>query len=151
MDFTICSRCPGSSFVKNAAADRAVHVRRSEYWVSSLRGQLSAEELSADSISTAGSLNVRHARGFFPGIPRTFLHACDGELSVDHIRTFRDWILADNGKDAAVEYVETRDVTDDLVAIPQEPARTELLRGIGNRVKVPMDFWLASDTRPGPE
>ncbi|KZO97106.1 alpha/beta-hydrolase [Calocera viscosa TUFC12733] len=126
MDYTVSSRGPDSSFEKNQATDGAVIVFRSEYTVHSLRGQLSVSEFSADPLCSPGSLNARPSPGSFEGMPKTFIHACGAELALDSIRTFRDRMWADNGKER-VEYLETRDVTHDLLAIWQEPERTRLL------------------------
>ncbi|KZT55480.1 alpha/beta-hydrolase [Calocera cornea HHB12733] len=130
MDFTVSSDGPDSSFEKNQATDGLAAIFQSQYTVSSLRGEMSAEEFAADPLCSPGALSATIPKGFFTGMPKTFIHGCDGELALDSVVTFRDRMWEDNDK-KQVQYVETANVTHDLLATPwQEPERRELLGDI---------------------
>ncbi|KZO97105.1 alpha/beta-hydrolase [Calocera viscosa TUFC12733] len=128
MDFTVSSEGPDSSFEKNQSTDGLVALFASQYSVEALRGQMSAKEFAADPGCNPGSVVASIPKGFFAGMPKTFIHGCDGELALDSIVTFRDRMWEDNEKEN-VEYVESKDVTHDLFAtLWQEPQYTELRR-----------------------
>jgi acetyl esterase/lipase len=71
----------------------------------------------------------------FKGFPRTFIVAGGAEVLLDQIRTLKDRMVKDLGKDH-IEYYEARDgVHDYLVFDWHEPERTDTLRQIAKWVE----------------
>lgn len=68
-------------------------------------------------------------KGLFKGFPRTLVFAGDREQLIDSMRTFRDKMQADIGKD--LTYVETKDAVHDVILYHwYQPERNEIIQKV---------------------
>ncbi|KAJ7176627.1 alpha/beta-hydrolase [Mycena filopes] len=122
---------PGNSMRTNRRSDYVRTWFDAAYVPPALLGALPREELDKPWLSP-GSLILDNADvvGIFTGFPPTFILAGEAEMSRDAMRTLRDRMRRDMGKDA-VSYVEVADAPHDFVGMTIfEPERTVGLKAI---------------------
>ncbi|KAJ7169109.1 alpha/beta-hydrolase [Mycena crocata] len=122
---------PNSSWRLNSGSDYSTPFF-SGYTQKSLLGSLPVDMAYTSPWISPGSLKLRPSdiENLFQGFPATYLLAGEAEIARDSIRTIRDRLYRDIGKEQ-VTYNEMKDVTHDVVAMQWfEPERTNAIIGI---------------------
>lgn len=122
---------PASTMDTNAATDFIRPVLLNGYSATSMRGSLDASELETNPWLSPASLKLARTDGLFANYPPTAIVAGDAEHMVDSMRTFRDRLVHDNGKDR-ITYLEYPDVFHDWVLLSwMEPERSQAFDDLG--------------------
>ncbi|CDO75986.1 hypothetical protein BN946_scf184548.g3 [Trametes cinnabarina] len=96
---------PGTSFERNWDCDMVHEFLLSDYVAKSLVGNLPLETARTNSWISPASLHLPSPEGMFKGLPPTSLLVGGAEMLLDHSKTIRDRIVADNG-DTAMDFYE---------------------------------------------
>ncbi|EKM50922.1 uncharacterized protein PHACADRAFT_199762 [Phanerochaete carnosa HHB-10118-sp] len=116
---------PAPTMDTNIATDFLRPVMLNGYSATSMRGSLDAGELETNPWLSPASLKLARTDGLWANFPPTAIVAGDAEHMVDSMRTLRDRLVHDNGKDR-VTYFEYPDVFHDWVLLPWiEPERSQ--------------------------
>ncbi|KAI0822116.1 alpha/beta-hydrolase [Trametes gibbosa] len=125
---------PGSTLDAHKSSDFVRVVLLSGYTPRSLLGTLDARETATNAWLSPASLELPRTDGLFAGYPPTFILAGGAEQTVDGMRTFRDRLVHDSGKEK-VRYIEYPDMFHDwLMLTVIEPERSQAY--------AEMDVWL---------
>ncbi|KAJ6462316.1 alpha/beta-hydrolase [Mycena vulgaris] len=117
---------PKSSWRLNIGSDYSTPFFRG-YTQKSLLGKLPVDMAYTSAWISPGSLKLSNTDHLFEGFPVTFILSGEAEIARDSIRTFRDRLCRDIGKDK-VTYSEMKDVTHDVVTMRWfEPERTNAI------------------------
>ncbi|KAJ7169082.1 alpha/beta-hydrolase [Mycena crocata] len=122
---------PNSSWRLNSGSDYSTSFFRG-YTQKSLLGKLPIDMAYTSPWISPGSLKLRPSdvENLFQGFPATYLLAGEAEVARDSIRTIRDRLCQDIGKNK-VTYNEMKDVTHDVVTMRWfEPERTDAIMDI---------------------
>lgn len=126
---------PESTMDANQPSDYVRPVLLNGYSTTSLRGTLEERELETNAWLSPASLKLPRKDGLFTNYPPTFIIAGGAEQTVDMMRTFRDRLVHDSGKDK-VRYVEYPDAFHDFLMLKwYEPERTQAF--------AELDEWLS--------
>ncbi|EKM55227.1 uncharacterized protein PHACADRAFT_120365 [Phanerochaete carnosa HHB-10118-sp] len=116
---------PASTIHTNKNVDFVYPFLLSGYTLTSIRGSLSEHEFETNTWASPASLKLEHTDGLFANYPPTYILAGEAEQTVDAMRTFRDRLIHDNGKDK-VHYVEYQDMYHGWLVNPlMEPDRSQ--------------------------
>ncbi|KAJ7574266.1 alpha/beta-hydrolase [Mycena floridula] len=126
---------PNSSWRRNQASDYGVPFFALGYSRRSLLGKLPADTAITSPWISPGSRKLKPIENLFAGFPPTYILVGEAEIACDSIRTFRDRLCEDIGKDK-VRYNEVMDATHDILAMTWfEPERTHALKDIASWLK----------------
>ncbi|OCH88431.1 alpha/beta-hydrolase [Obba rivulosa] len=131
LDWAVTQRGRDSAMVRNDASDFVQGFFDSGYTRRALLGAL-PEETAATSVWLGpGSLRAQKPPGAWAQLPPACIVAGGAEISIDPMRTLRDRMQEDVGKEH-VEYIELEDAAHDPFTLEWlEPERTEGLRQVG--------------------
>ncbi|EKM55197.1 uncharacterized protein PHACADRAFT_95865, partial [Phanerochaete carnosa HHB-10118-sp] len=116
---------PASTYHTNKNSDFVTPILLSGYTLASIRGSLSEHEFETNTWMSPASLELEHTDGLFSNCPPTYIFAGEAELTVCVMRTLRDRLIRDNGKDK-VHYVEHQDMFHGWLVVPwMEPERSQ--------------------------
>lgn len=122
---------PYSSMKRNHRTDFVHPIFTSRFTYNALQGNLPDDEVAINSWISPSSLKIKDTRGIFSGFPRTLIVSGGVEMTLDAMRTLRDRMIADMGRDA-VGYMEVPESTHDFMTQTwHEPERTNTLKEIG--------------------
>ncbi|KAJ7205972.1 alpha/beta-hydrolase [Mycena pura] len=123
-----------SSIRRNARTDFVHPIFTSRFTYRALQGSLPDDEVATNSWISPGSLKIAQPSGIFAAFPRTLIVSGSVEMTLDPIRTLRDRMVDDMGKDR-VRYLEVPESTHDFMTQTwHEPERTNTLKLVGNWV-----------------
>ncbi|KAJ7600543.1 Alpha/Beta hydrolase protein [Mycena floridula] len=126
---------PNSSWRRNQASDYGVPFFALGYSHRSLLGKLPADTAITSPWISPGSRKLKPIENLFVGFPPTYILVGEAEIACDSIRTFRDRLCEDIGKDK-VRYNEVMDATHDILAMTWfEPERSQALKDITSWLK----------------
>ncbi|KAL7280893.1 hypothetical protein ACG7TL_005837 [Trametes sanguinea] len=89
---------PGTSFEQNWDCDFVHAFYLNDYVAKSLVGNLPADAAWTNSWISPASLRLPNPEGLFKGVPPTSILIGGAEMMLDHVKTLRDRIVADNGE-----------------------------------------------------
>ncbi|KAJ7223532.1 alpha/beta-hydrolase [Mycena pura] len=123
-----------SSIRRNARTDFVHRIFTSRFTYHALQGSLPDDEVATNSWISPGSLKIAQPSGIFAAFPRTLIVSGSVEMTLDPIRSLRDRMVDDMGKDR-VRYLEVPESTHDFMTQTwHEPERTNTLKLVGNWV-----------------
>jgi len=116
---------PASTMDVNGGTDFVRPVLLNGYSATSMRGSLDVSELETNSWLSPSSLKLESTEGLFTNYPPTAILAGGAEQTVDAMRTFRDRLVHDSGRDKVL-YLEYPDAFHDWLMVPAiEPERSQ--------------------------
>ncbi|OCH88433.1 alpha/beta-hydrolase [Obba rivulosa] len=126
---------PGSTRVLNSPSDYVQPFTANSYARDAFIGNIPDEDVATNMWICPGSMRLTKLPGVFAGFPRTCIVTGDAEMMLDSMRTLRDRLQDDIGRDR-VFYVEIADATHDFCTMAwHEPERTRGLRQVGEWVR----------------
>ena len=123
------------STAANAASDIVGVMGVNTYNAVAYRGRIPADELRTSPWMSPASLALPHPDGVLAGFPPTCVVTGGTERGLDSMRTLRDRLEHDNGKEKVL-YLEYPEAFHDFIPIPwMEPERTQALQKIDEWLK----------------
>ncbi|EKM52329.1 uncharacterized protein PHACADRAFT_260653 [Phanerochaete carnosa HHB-10118-sp] len=120
-----------STMEQNHATDFVREVLLNGYSATSMRGSLDASELETNPWLSPASLKLEQTEGLFANYPPTAIVAGSLEQTVDAMRTFRDRLESDSGRDKVVYFEYPNVFHDWLMVTSLEPERSQAYSDLG--------------------